>query len=169
MALQPSPVAGRDDRFLGSRLFTPPRAYVLACDAGSYFVSGQDVSFRYWHLNVDSGTYSIVGAESLRAIELVGGSGTYNITGTDATLAKGLPIVADSGSYAITGTAAGLSVELNAAVGSYSLTGTDASLETGYQLDVDSGVYSLSGQDATLVHSGGAVTLHLLACLGAGT
>lgn len=147
-----------------------PAVFTLIAETGSYTVSLQDVSFRYFHLNADVGIYAIVGSPSILAFELNTVSGSYSITGSDAALAKGQGIVVDAGSYTVTGQVAGLSVELNAAVGSYTLTGTNTPILGGFKVIPDSGIYALTGVDAGLIFTptGGGPTLHLLACLGAG-
>lgn len=91
---------------------------------------------------------------------LVPDSGSYVLTGTDASLiytnANDYTITADSGSYAVTGTDAGLFSGRKAIAdpGSYAVTGTDTGLLLAARITADSGSYAITGTDATLtVHA----------------
>jgi hypothetical protein len=137
---------------------------------GTYTLTGTNASFIWTGrlLVCASGAYSIVGAESFRALVLIHGSGTYAITGTDADLihdTAASEIAADSGTYNLAGTTANLNVKLNAISGSYSYAGVSASLRVelnaavgsyshtgasaGLYPSVSAGVYAISGTNAT--------------------
>lgn len=113
---------------------------------------------------------------------LTADSGSYTLTGTDATLRRGFTIVAASGSYALTGTAALLKhpVALSVGSGSYTLWGESVGLRgnhlfadvgtyeivgsqsiLAYGVIATSGTYTLTGSDATLIYTpvSGAFTL----------
>ena len=88
----------------------------------------------------------------LQNYTLTADSGTYAVTGTDATLRPAREINPDSGSYAVSGTDAGLrsGLSIPIAASSYALTGTSAGLFVGYKLAAASGSYNVTGTDATL-------------------
>lgn len=110
------------------------------------------------------------------AYEINAAPAAYSVTGTPATIVRGLVVDAVPGSYAFTGLAATLTKDhpLNAQPGSFSITGFDttviatrlidaqpgvftvngaaASLIKGYTLDATSGAYTVSGTAASLLH-----------------
>jgi hypothetical protein len=125
-------------------------------------------------LQVNSGSYTIIGAASVTSWMLGCAVGVYALTGTVAGTVYGHPITALSGSYAITGTAiqtnriaaepagylihgqdAGLEVFSNIVVavsGAYAVTGSTAILEKA--IVYNRGVYTVAGTDTTLNRSG---------------
>lgn len=78
--------------------------------------------------------------------------GGYTVSGTAATLARGIVIDAQPATYTVSGTAATLvrGYNLNAQPGTFTATGTAASLVRGYVVDAAPGSFSLTGVDATL-------------------
>jgi hypothetical protein len=96
-------------------------------------------------------------SEPLSAYELNASPGTYAVTGTDATVVRGLVVSAVLGVYTTTGTAAttvrGLAI--NAVPGVYTVTGFDADLVPlvpgAFVIAADPGVYTLTGTAATTV------------------
>jgi hypothetical protein len=143
-----------------------PAHFSVTASTGTYLLSGQDVSLRYFHLNADVGSYTIVGASATLAFDLNAISGVYNLTGTAVTFPKVIAVA--SGVYTLTGTAASLLATrlLSADSGAYTYTGKAASLFSTYS----SGAYILSGTDATLIFTpvGGGPTTHLLPMMGIG-
>lgn len=136
MAIYPSPVPGRGQRLLTSRVIPARKdqAKIIA-DSGSYAVTGTAAGVVYGHpMSAGAGDYLIVGADSVRAFELNAVSGTYTVTGTAATFRVTWIFHVDAGSY--------------------SLTGTDASLEFGGLVAADSGTYAINGTAADLIHGG---------------
>ncbi len=105
-------------------------------------------------LTADAGTYSLTGtAASLeRGVLVAANGGSYTITGTAADLEFNRLIAASSGSYAITGTAANLerASVVVADAGTYTITGTDASFVKATPIAADSGTYTITGDAADL-------------------
>lgn len=100
-----------------------------------------------------SGSYAVTGtAASLgRGAEVAGGEGSYAVTGTAASLEFGAEVAAGGGSYAVSGSDATLEYfDINADPGSYTVTGAAASLEFGAEINVDSGSYVVTGAAASL-------------------
>ncbi len=85
---------------------TLARGYTLAVASGLYYLNGQDLTFRFFRLSAASGSYELVGSQSLRAFTLALASGVYSISGVDATLtyAQHFTLTVDSGVYALSGT-----------------------------------------------------------------
>lgn len=87
-------------------------AYSLALDAGSYNLTGRDVTLTYvpaggtaYSLSLDAGSYALtgrnVGLTSARSIGIDAGS--YALTGRNVTFNVTLSMLLDSGAYNLTG------------------------------------------------------------------
>jgi hypothetical protein len=144
----------------------------VSAASGSYVISGTAAGLKI-KLNAAVGSYAISGSESGLDTEINAAVGSYSITGTDADLLHAVPgetLAVDSGEYLLTGTAAVLRPArlVTDDDGDYALTGTNATFVVTWIFHVDSGVYAISGQDTTLIDSGAAVDIHLLACMGIG-
>lgn len=109
-----------------------------------------------YSLSVLSGTFIVTGTNAtLRAARnLPVGSGSYAETGTAATLRCARKIAPASGSYSISGTNAGLAVgrKVGCGFGSYSETGTSVGLKAGRKVGCGAGSYTITGTDATLTY-----------------
>ena len=114
-----------------------------------------------YELDAQPGGYTVSGtaATLARGIVLDAQPASYTLTGTAATLVRGYNLDAQPGSYTVTGTAATLArgYVVNAAPGSYALTGIAATLDKVtpgvYTLDAQPGAYSLTGVAATLTYT----------------
>lgn len=137
-------------KILLPRAGVSPTNYTLACDGGSYSLTGVAALLR-------------------RGFSLVADTGSYALTGQDAALRRGYQLAADPGSYALAGQDAALrrGYSLALDVGSYALSGQDAALRGGYSLALDTGAYSLAGNDATLTYSAGGTAYSLVCDAGA--
>ena len=82
-------------------------------------------------------------------------TGSYSLSGKDATLVVARKLNASSGSYALSGQSATLKTNrsLIATRGDYSVSGKDAVLKVSRILVVDTGNYTIAGQDATFAAS----------------
>ena len=112
-----------------------------------------------WQIYKRRSRHVFAGASgSPTAYTLPADSGTFALTGTDATLARGRALPADSGTFVLTGTDATLeytpvsgdTYTLPCASGSFALTGTDAVLAAGRVLVADSASFALTGTAAVL-------------------
>ena len=136
---------------------TPDKTY-------SYHVAFVESASGAYTLTADSGSYTVSGTDaSLLLSALLGAnSGSYTYSGTDIGLNFGFVLAADAGAYAYSGTNAALNGGFRIAgdSGSYSYSGTAAALEFGASLAADSGSYTYTGTDATLTFaSAGSYTL----------
>ena len=118
-------------------------AFEIVVDAGSYAVTGQDVTLTHaWVVPVDAGSYAV--------------------TGQDVTLTHSWVIPVDAGSYAITGQDVALDLGKTVVVdaGSYAVTGTDVDLLLSRLVVVDGGSYAITGNDVDLtLDTGGVIVL----------
>lgn len=105
-----------------------------------------------WTQTSDDALALSIGISEITNKTLAAASGSYAVTGTNATLRRNLPMIAGVGSYAFTGTAANTKLGRNtaAAAGSYLLTGTAASLLEARKLAAAAGSYAFTGTDANL-------------------
>jgi len=91
-------------------------------------------------------------------------AGTYNLTGSSASLNSSRLLDTTAGSYSITGNTANLVVGrlLTTTAGSYSITGSTANLiytpASSFLLDTTPGSYSITGSSANLLYSSVLVT-----------
>jgi hypothetical protein len=127
----------------------------LAADAGAYVVTGATTTLaKGFRLTVDAGSYAVAGQDTtvLAARRVDAVTGSYALTGQAATLAKGHRFAVDTGSYALTGAEVAFlrGYAMPADAGVYSLTGAVASLLAARRVDAASGAYALTGQAATL-------------------
>jgi hypothetical protein len=102
-------------------------AIALAGDAGSYAVTGQDVT---WGLGVG------------------GGAGAYTLTGQDAELDPSLFFRCQTGDFYLTGQPAAFRLTRATAAGAYTVTGQDATLGQGLTMPADAGAVAVTGQPA---------------------
>ena len=147
----------------------------LACDAGSYSLTGTDCTLtvkRNYALSCAAGTYTLTGSDctldpTFNRV-LACAAGTYAVTGADYTfeVKRAYTLACGSGSYALTGTQASLTSgrTLACEAGAYTLTGADAtfSLLRNYTLACNSGSYALTGSNA-------AVNISYIMALSAGS
>lgn len=114
-------------------------------------------SLTHHTLTADPGSFTITGttASLERGLKVSADAGGVAVTGTNATLARGYPLSADAGAFTITGTDATFDreVKITADPGSVTVTGTAASLEVGYKVAADEGSVLITGTDATLVYT----------------
>lgn len=125
--------------------------------SGGYSVTPRaTVSASTYTLTSDSGSYALTGTDaSLKlGLRLEADAGSYSLTGANATLFEGKGIAADAGSYVVTGTAAILTANrtMVAASGSYAITGSSSVLSRTFE--VESGVYRIAGGRAKFHHRG---------------
>jgi len=164
-------------------------ATTLTCDAGSYALTGQDVTLTHSAapaaldaepgsyaltgqavglsaarvLDCESGSYVLTGSDAAVDTAITASPGSYALTGQDVQLGAARVMSAAPGSYALTGQAVNLTTAsiLSAEPGAYALTGQPATLRATHPaLSAQAGVYALTGQDVTLTHGAiGAFTL----------
>lgn len=112
-------------------------------------------------LTAQSGSYAVSGQQAtlLRHRNLTASSGTYNITGQSVNItysptAAVYTLTAQAGSYTLTGIAATLlkSKLLSTSSGSYSTTGNSATISKNRVLTATSGSYTITGRSATLTY-----------------
>jgi hypothetical protein len=113
---------------------------------------------KHYEVNpADSGSFTITGTDATLTYGAGAGgytvtadSGSFSITGTAASPLMGRKVVADSGSFAVTGTDAGtlLGRKATADSGAFAITGTDAGALVGRLVAADSGSFSITGTDA---------------------
>lgn len=109
-------------------------------------------------ITADPGTYNLTGTAATLTAQrkITADAGAYGLTGVDASLSKGFRMVADPGTFNLSGTDAGLTAQrkIVADTGAYLLSGTDATLTkaglTHYTLVADSGTLAMTGQSANL-------------------
>jgi hypothetical protein len=114
-----------------------------------------------FELDAQPGGYSISGTAATLARGLVinAAPATYSVSGTAASVVRGYNLNAATGTFAATGAAAGLlrALSVNAGPGTFSLTGVVAGLDKttagAYTIDAQPGTYSLTGTAATLVYT----------------
>jgi phage gp45-like len=135
----------------------------IAVDAGSYAVTGQDVTLTHaWVVAVDAGSYSVTGQDvtltHTAGATLDADAGSYAITGQDVALLHGWAVPVDAGSYAVTGQDVVLDKgqTINVDAGSYAITGQDVTLDRQWVMDAGTGSYLISGSDVALDYSGAA-------------
>ena len=133
-------------------------AYTLACNSGSYVITGTAASLEIgYKLNCSSGSYIITGTATSLEIgyKLSCESDSYVITGTGTSLEIGRKVSANSGSYAITGTDVALrfGYTLTASPSSYVVTGTTTTFRYNKFLAAITGSYQITGINASLVYS----------------
>jgi hypothetical protein len=114
-----------------------------------------------FELDAQPGGYSVSGtaATLARGLAINAAPATYAVSGTAASIVRGYNLNAATGTFAATGVAAGLlrALSVNAGPGTFSLTGVVAGLDKTtagvYTLDAQPGTYSLTGVAATLVYT----------------
>lgn len=112
-------------------------------------------------LTAQSGSYSVSGQQAtlLRHRNITASAGTYNITGQSVNITYSpttavYTLTAQVGSYSITGRSATLlkSKLLSASSGSYSITGNSATISKNRLLTALSGSYTITGHSTTLTY-----------------
>ena len=125
----------------GASLATPI-SVVMATGAGTYSVTGQDITFggsSVYTLSLEAGAYNITSETPVIGISMGLDAGSYSIVGQDVTLSS------TSGG----GTVYSLSIE----AGTYTTTGQDLSLIVAYLASLDAGTYDVTGKNVRLVSS----------------
>jgi hypothetical protein len=111
-------------------------------------------------LTADAGSVAVTGTAATlkRGLKATADAGSLAITGTNATLFKGTPMTASPGSFAITGAAATLLAThtVTASSGSHSITGTDATPKRGLLVTASAGSVAVTGTNATLTYTRGS-------------
>lgn len=153
---------------LTGQVMTPKRDGQIVSGAGSYSLAGQDAGVYYGRaIDADGGSYAITGSNAslLRAALLALGSGAYALTGSDAAVLLGRLLSTEAGTYVLTGAAiaALYGRAIDADAGAYVITGQDAALLRAARLAVEAGTYVLTGQDVTLTYVPGAGA-YILSC-----
>jgi len=139
---------------------SPLRDAKVDATGGSYALAGQDAGAFYGRaIDAEAGAYTLAGQDLalLRAALLAIEAGTYALTGQEAGAYYGRAIDADAGAYSLAGQDAGalLGRLLDAGAGAYSLTGQDTALLRAARLAIEAGAYVITGQDVTLVYTPG--------------
>lgn len=125
----------------GASLATPI-SVLMATGAGTYSVTGQDITFggsSVYTLSLEAGAYNITSETPVIGISMGLDAGSYSIVGQDVTLSS------TSGG----GTVYSLSIE----AGTYTTTGQDLSLIVAYLASLDAGTYDVTGKNVRLVSS----------------
>lgn len=100
-----------------------------------------------------------VAVREVTAWNVTGNTGSFTLTGNDATLAVFSPKVLDAtaGTFSLSGNAAefarAYSITIDA--GGFTLTGNDTTLRHDHQLTVDAGPFAVTGNDVALSEGGG--------------
>lgn len=136
-------------------------AYTLACDGGSYALTGITTPVkRDGKIVPDAGSMALSGVAAgvLKGSALDADAGSMSLSGVAVTPLRDSKIVPDPGSYAITGkTIAALrGSKIVPDAGSYALTGKDIAMLKGFGLAAEAGVYSLTGFDVSFEYVPGA-------------
>ncbi len=140
----------------------------------TYTVAVRPSSVPRYDLDGDAGSFALTGtAATLTWIhQVVASPGSFDVTGADVTLVKGIDIDVDAGSYALTGSSTnwwmmasagsfgvtGSTAELQfsgapileADAGSFAVTGTAAGLQYGFKIDAGVSSFAVTGADASL-------------------
>ena len=111
-------------------------------------------------VDAQPGTFAVSGtaATLARGLALDAQPGTFAVNGTAATLAKGRQLDAQPGTFTVNGTAATLArgLAVNAQPGTFAVNGTAATLEKttagAFTIDAQPGTFSISGTAATLAY-----------------
>lgn len=108
-------------------------------------------------LEVETGSFALTGVEASleHGYEIVPAIGTFALTGQNASLEHGYRLSADSGAFAVTGQDAALEFgrRLQADAGAFQLSGTEASGLRSFVLNTSSGSLEVQGTAATLLHT----------------
>lgn len=128
----------------------------LTADATSYVLAGQAAGRTYSRKVIGAaGSFVATGfsAGSVRSYGIGTNAGTFTLSGPDVVLKRVLaPLTAETGSFVLTGqdaTSSGATT-LNAATGSFSFSGEAANSIRSYRLGGDAGAYAATGQSAGL-------------------
>lgn len=104
--------------------------------------------------SADSGSFALTGTDASfrKDHRIAANSGGFTLTGVAASLGSQLTIAADPGSFVLTGTAATFTAgrAVVAEPGAFTLTGAAASLTAGYKLVAEVGEFDFSGEGADL-------------------
>jgi hypothetical protein len=134
-------------------------AYTITCDQGSYSLTGRDAGLvkQTPQMAAEQGTYTLIGSDAYREIQVNMEQGSYALSGQDAGLTipvNNLVIVCETGTYTYTGAEAYRDIYQNMEAGSYNLTGQDVALSRNFILALDAGSYGLEGFPAGLIWDG---------------
>lgn len=93
--------------------------------------------------------------EELTAYTLLAETGSFTLTGNDASLRADRKLIAETGSFVLTGNDSSLRADrkLIAETGSFALTGYDAILKKFSRIIAETGVFTLTGIDAQIYRS----------------
>lgn len=121
-----------------------------------------------WESFIPQQRYLPTSITSGGAYTLTANSGSYTLSGQDATILKSKVLNADQGTYTLTGQSASLfrSKVINAAQGSYALTGQSSTILRSKVLTAGQGSYTLTGQNATITYTGSGVNYTITADVG---
>jgi hypothetical protein len=136
-------------------LGSPPNAYILTADSGTFTQSGQAANLKIDHkLTAATGSFiDTAGSANLKVAHVLSGAaGSFLLTGNASTLKVAHTLSGAAGTYALTGNAATLKTAhiLSATTGSYTLSGQAATLKVSHVLAASQGTYAISGQAASL-------------------
>ena len=108
-------------------------------------------------LDVDSGSYTVTGSNAtlLHNYVISASAGSYTVTGSDATLLHHYVLAADAGSVVVSGATASLlaSRPLSCSSGAYTVTGSDATFLHNKAIQAASGSVTISGSNASLLYN----------------
>jgi hypothetical protein len=126
----------------------------ISLESGTHSLTGSDVgtAFYDYTATLDAGSLSLsgLGLDFSRSLRLNAESGTFDIGGSDALIAKQNRVTLDSGIHQLTGQSIDASRTYRVALetGSFSLAGAAVSLGVSRRVALDAGSYGLSGQGA---------------------
>ncbi len=120
-------------------------------------VAIREATAQDFELLVDTGTYSVTGQDATPkgGFKVISNTGTYSLAGQDSILKGGFKVLSDFGTYSLTGQDAVLKggFLVSANTGSYALSGMDAVLKGGFKFLANTGAYALTGVDTNLLKS----------------
>lgn len=113
---------------------------------------------RQYKLHGETGTFSLTGNDASLTITvsavLEAATGTFAFTGNPATFPRTWNVTAVRGQFTLTGNPAALTevnaLEIDAILGTFVLTGNDATFAKSSALQANRGIFTLTGQTATL-------------------
>jgi len=134
-------------------------AYTITCDQGSYGLTGRDAGLvkQTPSLNAESGSYTLIGSDAYREIQVNMEFATYTLTGQDVDLVtpiENLVLVAEMGLYELQGSEGFRDIYINMEGGSYSLNGQDVRLSRDYRVVLEQALYTMDGFAAGLIWDG---------------
>lgn len=142
----------------------PPSGYTLACDGGSYGLTGQEAgTLKGSKVTAEAGAIVVTGqdAGTFYGRKVEAEAGTYVLSGIDLALLRAAKIVAEAGAIALTGMDAAtlFGRVLGAEPGVYNYKspgppiGTEVTLLRAASLAAEAGAYAMTGQDVALLRA----------------